>query len=215
MGGDQVWAYQPDKESEPPASGWRVPYDGPVDNTFILYPAPGGAPTPTPAPAPAVIPVPTAPSYDGYASAPQGYSWGQPAYSMPPMHAGHAAPPTSPWASSESQKREQEQRQRELREREMREREKQERERQQMEERRRNEAARREAQAKAQAEERRRKEAEMKAQQEKAQQELEKRKQEQRSVLAIRRQIQKVRSAPPETLDAMEKELKDLLQCRA
>eukprot|EP00435_Cladocopium_sp_Y103_P021690 s3160_g5.t1 len=32
IGGDQVWAYQPTRTTEtPPQSGWKVPYDGPVD----------------------------------------------------------------------------------------------------------------------------------------------------------------------------------------
>lgn len=77
VGGDQVWAYHPEKALTPPLSGWKVhkqvllcvldvsccqpciyveytyqcfhcvdgcafeevPYDGPVDNTFILQPA--------------------------------------------------------------------------------------------------------------------------------------------------------------------------------
>lgn len=34
VGGDQVWAYNPDKGALPPSSGWRVPYDGPVDPTY-------------------------------------------------------------------------------------------------------------------------------------------------------------------------------------
>lgn len=34
VGGDQVWAYNPDKGAVPPPSGWRVPYDGPVDTTY-------------------------------------------------------------------------------------------------------------------------------------------------------------------------------------
>merc|ERR1719247_235021 len=37
VGGDQVWAYHPDKNSTmPPQSGWKVPYDGPVDTTFQI-----------------------------------------------------------------------------------------------------------------------------------------------------------------------------------
>eukprot|EP00928_Gymnodinium_smaydae_P019324 TRINITY_DN1739_c3_g1_i1.p1 TRINITY_DN1739_c3_g1~~TRINITY_DN1739_c3_g1_i1.p1 ORF type:complete len:1010 (-),score=412.95 TRINITY_DN1739_c3_g1_i1:307-3279(-) len=46
IGGDQVWAYHPDKAAQvPPTSGWKVPYDGPVDASFQLTPgAAGGAP---------------------------------------------------------------------------------------------------------------------------------------------------------------------------
>eukprot|EP00746_Dinoflagellata_sp_MGD_P126627 gnl/MRDRNA2_/MRDRNA2_61423_c0_seq2.p1 gnl/MRDRNA2_/MRDRNA2_61423_c0~~gnl/MRDRNA2_/MRDRNA2_61423_c0_seq2.p1 ORF type:complete len:905 (+),score=306.83 gnl/MRDRNA2_/MRDRNA2_61423_c0_seq2:167-2716(+) len=35
VGGDQVWAYNPEKSTTtPPPQGWKVPYDGPVDSTF-------------------------------------------------------------------------------------------------------------------------------------------------------------------------------------
>ncbi|CAE7436898.1 unnamed protein product [Symbiodinium sp. CCMP2592] len=212
VGGDQVWAYQPDKESEPPASGWRVPYDGPVDNTFILYPAPGAAPTPTPTPAaynpnptPTVVPPPA--SYASAAAAPA-------VHTPSPWDAQQAALQAQQ-AAQQAQQREREQREREQREREMR--EMQERQQHQMEERRKIEARKAEEMRRREAEALQRKELEkaQKAQQEKAQQELEKRRLEQRSVLAIRRQIQKVRIATPETLDALEKELQDLLQTAA
>jgi len=36
VGGDQVWAYHPSKVATPPKSGWKVPYDGPIDTTFAL-----------------------------------------------------------------------------------------------------------------------------------------------------------------------------------
>lgn len=36
VGGDQVWAYHPESEQLPPTSGWKVPYDGPVDESFKL-----------------------------------------------------------------------------------------------------------------------------------------------------------------------------------
>mmetsp|Transcript_28654 Transcript_28654/g.66449 ORF Transcript_28654/g.66449 Transcript_28654/m.66449 type:complete len:910 (+) Transcript_28654:58-2787(+) len=39
VGGDQVWAYNPERTASPPASGWRVPYDGPVDHGLVLTPA--------------------------------------------------------------------------------------------------------------------------------------------------------------------------------
>eukprot|EP00913_Durusdinium_trenchii_P007022 g6605.t2 len=34
VGGDQVWAYQPGKDKTPPETGWKVPYDGSVDENF-------------------------------------------------------------------------------------------------------------------------------------------------------------------------------------
>merc|ERR1719247_1779762 len=37
VGGDQVWAYHTDKQATmPPQTGWKVPYDGPVDATFNI-----------------------------------------------------------------------------------------------------------------------------------------------------------------------------------
>merc|ERR1712157_526390 len=37
VGGDQVWAYQPDGSTQtPPMKGWKVPFDGPVDPMFTV-----------------------------------------------------------------------------------------------------------------------------------------------------------------------------------
>merc|ERR1740129_1371960 len=37
VGGDQVWAYHAERNSSsPPSSGWKIPYDGPVDPTFAI-----------------------------------------------------------------------------------------------------------------------------------------------------------------------------------
>jgi len=36
VGGDQVWAYNSERSMTPPSTGWRVPYDGPVDGTFSV-----------------------------------------------------------------------------------------------------------------------------------------------------------------------------------
>lgn len=37
VGGEQVWAFQPSRNVQtPPVSGWQVPYDGPVDETFVI-----------------------------------------------------------------------------------------------------------------------------------------------------------------------------------
>lgn len=39
VGGDQVWAYHPSSTAmTPPKTGWKVPYDGPVDNSFLISP---------------------------------------------------------------------------------------------------------------------------------------------------------------------------------
>lgn len=43
VGGDQVWAYHSDKAAMmPPQTGWKVPYDGPVDPTFVISMKPKG-----------------------------------------------------------------------------------------------------------------------------------------------------------------------------
>jgi len=36
VGGDQVWAYNSERATAPPTTGWRVPYDGPMDTTFVV-----------------------------------------------------------------------------------------------------------------------------------------------------------------------------------
>merc|ERR1719162_1347708 len=37
VGGDQVWAYHPSRDVvTPPKTGWKVPYDGPVDTSFVI-----------------------------------------------------------------------------------------------------------------------------------------------------------------------------------
>jgi len=53
VGGDQVWAYHPSNTATtPPKTGWKVPYDGPVDNSFLI--SASAAPAAVPAlPAPA------------------------------------------------------------------------------------------------------------------------------------------------------------------
>lgn len=72
VGGDQVWAYHPVKEQNPPTSGWKVPYDGPVDNTFTITFTQGKTQ------AQAAVPNPyTAPP--AYAAPPGMYGYGQPA----------------------------------------------------------------------------------------------------------------------------------------
>eukprot|EP00418_Pyrodinium_bahamense_P090414 CAMPEP_0179035354 /NCGR_PEP_ID=MMETSP0796-20121207/13068_1 /TAXON_ID=73915 /ORGANISM="Pyrodinium bahamense, Strain pbaha01" /LENGTH=1161 /DNA_ID=CAMNT_0020731625 /DNA_START=58 /DNA_END=3543 /DNA_ORIENTATION=+ len=44
IGGDQVWAYHPSRTATtPPKTGWKVPYDGPVDPTFVVSARPAQA----------------------------------------------------------------------------------------------------------------------------------------------------------------------------
>ena len=45
MPAEQVWAYHSDKAATtPPQTGWKVPYDGPVDASFVIQPAGAAAP---------------------------------------------------------------------------------------------------------------------------------------------------------------------------
>lgn len=65
VGGDQVWAYHNSRSAmTPPTRGWKVPYDGPVDETFSIGPV-GAAPQAAlpPAPVPQVPQVPQVPGF--------------------------------------------------------------------------------------------------------------------------------------------------------
>ena len=42
VGGDQVWAYNSERSATPPSTGWRVPYDGSVDPSFVISGGQGG-----------------------------------------------------------------------------------------------------------------------------------------------------------------------------
>lgn len=42
VGGDQVWAYNSGRSATPPSTGWRVPYDGSVDPSFVISGGQGG-----------------------------------------------------------------------------------------------------------------------------------------------------------------------------
>mmetsp|Transcript_71828 Transcript_71828/g.155955 ORF Transcript_71828/g.155955 Transcript_71828/m.155955 type:complete len:981 (-) Transcript_71828:199-3141(-) len=47
IGGDQVWAYHPSSSAtSPPRKGWKVPYDGPADESFVISGASGGQASP-------------------------------------------------------------------------------------------------------------------------------------------------------------------------
>eukprot|EP00435_Cladocopium_sp_Y103_P054561 s421_g17.t2 len=64
VGGDQVWAYHNSRSAmTPPTRGWKVPYDGPVDDTFSIGPV-GAAPQAALPPAP-MPPQPQVPGFPG------------------------------------------------------------------------------------------------------------------------------------------------------
>lgn len=200
VGGDQVWAYHSEKAPTPPLSGWKVPYDGPVDNTFILQPASGylkqqppGYPPPYGQPAPG-MPQPVA------------YGYGAPpAYGVPPAY-GYGGPPGYEDRAPERARREDRHRDEDDR----RKKDEDGKERQRNAEEGRKSAAKRKEEDVA-----RKKELEQKQKEEAAKQKKdleEKRRQEQRSTLAIRRIIQKVRLASPETFEEVQKELQEILR---
>ena len=56
VGGDQVWAYHPSAAMTPPQRGWKVPYDGPVDETFAIAAHGQAALAPPPPPMPRLPP---------------------------------------------------------------------------------------------------------------------------------------------------------------
>eukprot|EP00434_Breviolum_minutum_P025280 symbB.v1.2.022334.t3/scaffold1974.1/size94090/10 len=69
VGGDQVWAYHSSRTAmTPPLHGWKVPYDGPVDDSFVIGPAGAAPPQASFAPPAqggfAALPAPAAPPMD-------------------------------------------------------------------------------------------------------------------------------------------------------
>eukprot|EP00927_Polykrikos_kofoidii_P036136 TRINITY_DN3053_c0_g1_i1.p1 TRINITY_DN3053_c0_g1~~TRINITY_DN3053_c0_g1_i1.p1 ORF type:complete len:928 (-),score=242.72 TRINITY_DN3053_c0_g1_i1:226-3009(-) len=144
VGGDQVWAFNSEASSPvPPASGWKVPYDGPVDNTLQLVSG-------------------TSPASRGVGV-------------VPPQRPQQQ--PQDDWRRQEAEKQREEKR----REEERRQRE----------------------------EEARKKRMEQEEEERKVRQEEEQRRKEQAAALAVRKVIQRVRTAQPETYDALRVELEE------
>ena len=194
VGGDQVWAFHSEKAPTPPLSGWKVPYDGPVDNTFILQLAAGYSKGSTP-------------QYQPVGGVPQTvpYSYGPaPAYGLPPAY-GYGVPGYEPQAERRSPERKRKE------DHKVDKKKKEE----DAKQRRKNAEEEKKAAAKRKEEEAiKKKEQEQKQKEEAAKQKKdleERRRQEQRSTLAIRRVIQKVRLASPETFSEVQKELQEIL----
>lgn len=158
VGGDQVWAYNAHKASPvPPPSGWRVPWDGPEDESLRVILSAGGAGV------------------------------------VPPRDA--------------HQRQQDQERMRREREQAAADQRRQEQERQRQEEnRRRHEEEENRKRLEREAEQRRR-EAEAK----KRREEEEQRKRETAAALAVRKVIQRVRIATPETYDNLRAELEECL----
>jgi len=181
VGGDQVWAYHPDKDPVPPPSGWKVPYDGPVDNTFLLTQSQA-------APATAAA-APLASFYPQYA---QGYGqqavWGQPGYA-------------SAYDPATAERQRQEQAHQQQMQAEM--------HRQQQE------AQRRLVEQQKQEQLRLKREAEQKAREEQARrqrEEQEKMAVAQQAILGVRKVMQMLRLATPETFDEITQKLEKTLE---
>jgi len=164
VGGDQVWAYNGNKESPlPPGTGWKVPWDGPVDQSLRLTAQAGAGPA-------------------------RGRESQQP---PPPTQ------PRSSRAAEEEDRRRRDSQRAEQQRREDEERRHRERERENERRRReREEEDRREQERRAREAKRRREEEEM-------------RRREQAAVSAVRKVIQKVRTATPETYDKLRAQLEE------
>jgi len=197
VGGDQVWAYQPGEDPTPPETGWKVPYDGPVDKNFTVTAkkekakkegkeakeGKGGKEGPE---KPGEEPL-------------QAYSmW----YGMPGM-------PGMPYMDPHAAERHMQEYAR-LHQEEAKRRLEMEFQRQKAEEQKRKEAERKrkEELRKKQEELRKKKEEEMKRQKELQEQRIK----EGKAVFMVRKVIQKVAAATPENLEALEKELEECLK---
>jgi len=155
VGGDQVWAYHSAKDQIPPTSGWKVPYDGPVDDSFVVA-----------------------------------------AVSRSQESGGDKGDQGKQQDSRKKQADEQRKRMEEARKK-------------QDEERQRVDHQKREEEAKKKAEEEAKRKAAEEARSKKSVEEI--RRQEQKSTLAIRRVIQKVRLGTPDNFEELQKELKAVL----
>jgi len=220
VGGEQIWAYHPERSSPtPPATGWQVPYDGPVDPAFTvsLRFASG--------------------HHQGYG----GHSGGgfsrrdeddrRERHREVERREAERREADRREAERQRQREAERQRQREeddrrRREDDRRRREEDDRRRREEEQRRRQEEQRRrdedrrrqdeEARRRREEEQRRRAQEEEAKRQQQLQQDMEKKRLQQqvqqKAALAIRRVIQKVRSATVDTFDMIKKELEEILK---
>jgi len=199
VGGDQVWAYNSNKSSlVPPSTGWRVPWDGPVDESLrVVLHGPGGG-------------------------GGGGGDSGRSPMLVPPRD-GRQQREEEDRRRRDRERDEYEQRRkdddrRRREEEDRRRREEEDRRRRQREEeerRREEEQRRREAEAKRRREEeerRRTEEAERRRKEEERRRaEEEQRKRETAAALAVRKVIQRVRVATPESFDELRSELEEAL----
>lgn len=232
IGGDQVWAYHPSKQcTSAPKSGWKVPYDGPVDATLLITGKQAAASQSSWQPAPQA-------ALNQYPQ--QQNSWqmgGQGNYQQ-----GFGQPQQQQWQSPEDELRRKQQQQllqqqlaqkqqQELRQRQQQQLMEQQRrmqemkmqqeslKKQQMEQQRKQleeNRKRLEEANKKRIEEQQRKMHEMRAKQDeekkKREEDMTKRREEQRAAMTIRKVIQRVRSAKEENIEDLENELTQELE---
>mmetsp|Transcript_87148 Transcript_87148/g.255076 ORF Transcript_87148/g.255076 Transcript_87148/m.255076 type:complete len:878 (+) Transcript_87148:90-2723(+) len=178
VGGDQVWAYNGDKSANtPPLGSWKVPWDGPVDQSLRLQVGGG---------------------HGGCGGAPPAGSSSQSGRGPAP---GQAPGGRGPGPDLQRQRQDEEDRRR----REAADRQRQMAEQQRREEERRRRDAEAAKRRQKEEEERARKEVEMK----KRREEEEVRRKEHAAALAVRKVIQRVRVATPETYDNLRAELEE------
>lgn len=230
VGGDQVWAYHPEKTSNsPPSTGWKVPYDGPVDATFSISPQTGGTKRAAEAPTPGYG-QPTKQSRTDWDGSNTASSWGQSAPSWNPARNRQEELEKKRFEAQQQQKRVEEMKKKQMEENKRRideanrkraedQRIKKEEQRlriEQMKTREEELKRKREEDLKRAAEElkRKREEDQRKKEEEiRRKKELEeKRRSEQKATLSIRRVIQKVRVATPDLFDDLQIELEEILK---
>jgi len=249
IGGDQVWAYHPSRASKTaPKTGWKVPYDGPVDPTFVIgksqqaQQAPQQAPqqaqqtTQPPASQQAAQQGWSGIQLNNYARQQQG---GQQQQQPQQQHYGQQQQQLQQQQQHQQHQQHQQQQQQQQRPQQQAQQQQQYNQMAQMQQaeqlqkmRMQQEATRRqldenrkkmEEANKQRVEEQRRRMEEMRQQQEELrkkaeaerlqkEKEMAQKREEQRAMLCIRRVIQKVRSASPENIDELKKELDEVLQ---
>eukprot|EP00928_Gymnodinium_smaydae_P001295 TRINITY_DN1048_c0_g1_i4.p1 TRINITY_DN1048_c0_g1~~TRINITY_DN1048_c0_g1_i4.p1 ORF type:complete len:986 (-),score=252.25 TRINITY_DN1048_c0_g1_i4:64-3021(-) len=199
VGGDQVWAYHPDKTSQtPPLAGWKVPYDGPVDGTLALsVSSPGGGNV-------------AKPNVWGAAAGkgqrqeqPAQQQWGQQQQQQQPQQGAQ-------WMQNQQQQQQMQEKQQQMQA--MRQQQQQQQQKRLEDNKRKLEEMRQQR-----AEEQKRKMEEVRLQQEKRaeelkrrQEEVEKKKVEQQAMMAIRKVTQKLRIVSPTNIDILRRELDEV-----
>jgi len=189
VGGDQVWAYTSQQTQLPPQTGWKVPYDGPVDPTFLVTGMPATAKRHADAGSPYSQPAQKQARADEYgysASASDRDRYGQPgqpqaaSYGQPPSPAyGQSGPPQQRYDSGGYQKEQDYRAMDHSRQREM-------------------DRQRAEQESRYRQEEQRRR-----------QMEDEKRRMETQACLVARKAIQNLRLATPENYEQVRREVDD------